>query len=64
MWVTLTDGVLVRKWLSRATSGQDEWPSVSQIVVPVTLREEILRLAHYGSMAGHLGVNRTYDYLA
>lgn len=35
------DGVLLRKWRSSATSGQDDWPIVSQIVVLVTLRQEI-----------------------
>lgn len=58
------DGVLMRCFLMalfRATSGQDNWQRVSQIVVPVPLQQEILRLPHDGSMASHLGVNKTYN---
>jgi hypothetical protein len=57
------DRVLMRTWHSRATSGQEDWPSASQIVIPVALGQEILRLAHDGSMAGHLGVNKTVSYV-
>ena len=35
------DGVLMIKWHSRNPSRQDDWPSVCQIVIPVTLRQEI-----------------------
>lgn len=54
------DGVLMRKWqpcilLEGAKS------EVSQIVVPAPLRSEILKLAHAGNMAGHLGISKTYD---
>ena len=35
------DGVLMRKLHSRATSGQENWPSISKIVITVTLRKEI-----------------------
>lgn len=31
------------------------------MVVPTPIWFEILRLAHAGSMAGDLGVNKTYD---
>lgn len=55
--------MLMRKCHSCITSGQDNWPSVSQIVILVTLLQAILRLAHDGSMAGHLGINKTYDYI-
>lgn len=46
--------VTLRKvaFCSQATSGQDHWPNVSQTVVSVTLQQKILRLPHYGRMAG------------
>ena len=34
---------------------------VYQIVVPKQYRSEILHLAHEGPLAGHLGINKTYQ---
>jgi hypothetical protein len=58
----LRDGVLMRKWFPKHdprlfTVG------ISQIVVPVTLREKLLVLAHDIPMSGHLGVKKTLDRL-
>lgn len=53
------DGVLMRKWQPCFLEGAKS--EVSQIVVPTPLRSEILRLAHAGNMAEHLGVNKTYN---
>ncbi len=52
-------GVLMRKWQPHALSDGAK-SQVTQIVVPVSLRVEILKLAHAGSMAAHLGVSKTY----
>jgi len=49
-------GVLMRRW--RPLDAQ-EWRVVNQVVVPKQLRGEILRLAHEGPLAGHLGINKT-----
>lgn len=57
----LKDGVLMRKWCSPSVPLQDEWCHVFQVVVPTMFRSEILKMAHDGTMAGHLGVNKTYD---
>ena len=57
----LKDGVLVRKWIPPHLSAQDDWGVVTQIIVPKTHRYEILKLAHDNPLAGHLGVNKTYD---
>ena len=39
----------------------EEWATVYQIVVPKPYNIEIMRLAHEGSLGGHLGVNKTCD---
>uniref|UniRef100_A0A671UEB7 Gypsy retrotransposon integrase-like protein 1 n=1 Tax=Sparus aurata TaxID=8175 RepID=A0A671UEB7_SPAAU len=57
----LRDGVLVRKWMPRYASLQDDWGTLTQVVVPKPRRQEILVLAHDNPLAGHLGVNKTYD---
>ena len=57
----LSDGILMRKWCPPSVSLQDEWCHVFQVAVPTMFRPEILKMAHDGTMAGHLGVNKTYD---
>ena len=57
----LRDGLLMRKWSPLHASGQDDWSSVKQIVVPHRFRKDILTLAHDNPLAGHLGINKTYD---
>ncbi|KAK3743518.1 hypothetical protein QZH41_015906, partial [Actinostola sp. cb2023] len=52
--VQLHDGVLYRRW--ETDSGEDvQW----QLVVPRTLRPEVLRAMHDAKTAGHLGVSKT-----
>ena len=51
--------LLVRKWLSHGEDFIGE--PVFQVVVPVTFREEVLRIAH--NQSGHLGVRKTYNYI-
>ena len=55
------DGVLMRKWSLLDMPANDEWRVISQIVVPSEYRIEVLHLAHEASMAGHLGINKTYQ---
>ena len=59
--VFLKDGLLMRKWSPLSASVQDDWTIVKQIVVPHRYRSEILSMAHDNLLAGHLGVNKTYD---
>ena len=57
----IKNDVLLRKWTPHQASKHDEWRVVTQIVVPQAFRHEILLLAHDNPLAGHLGVNKTYD---
>ena len=54
-------GVLMRKWRPPDCEVSDEWRIMHQVVVPLVYREEILSLAHDTLLAGHLGVNKTYN---
>ena len=54
-------GVLMRKWRPRDVPATDTWRTVYQIVVPMSKRQNVLRMAHESAMAGHLGVNKTYQ---
>ncbi len=55
------NGVLMRKWRPLDASPNESWRVVNQIVVPEQYRSEILHLAHEAPMAGHLGINKTYQ---
>lgn len=57
----LRDNILMRKWLPNNVCTSDVWSSVTQIVVPVPYRKQILTLAHDNPFSGHLGVRKTYD---
>lgn len=59
----VSNGVLMRKWISPRMSNQDDWNSVFQIVVPVEYHPDVLHLAQDHSLAGHLGVKKTYDHV-
>ena len=52
-------GVLMRRWRPPDAQCNEEWRVVNQVVVPKQLRGEVLRLAHEGPLAGHLGINKT-----
>ena len=54
---TLISGVLVRKW--RCPLDPGDYEAREQIVVPVSLRAQVLELAHDHPMAGHLAVRKT-----
>ncbi|MDA3074185.1 DDE-type integrase/transposase/recombinase, partial [Campylobacter sp. JMF_10 EL2] len=57
----LKNGVLLRKWRPLDVPADEEWSVKHQIVVPKSYRSEILSIAHETPLAGHLGVNKTYD---
>ena len=52
--IEMCDGVLYRKIRDEATK-KTKW----QLIVPVSLREEILKMVHDNPSAGHLGITRT-----
>ncbi|XP_055788765.1 uncharacterized protein LOC129861392 [Salvelinus fontinalis] len=53
----LKEDVLMRKWVSHGSRFLGE--AISQVVVPVKLRELVLTTSHNG-VAGHMGVRKTY----
>jgi len=50
----LKNGILYRK-------RQEEGRTVTQLVVPLKLRDKVLQLGHEGIMSGHQGIKRTYE---
>ena len=54
-------GILMCKWRPQSVPAVDDWKVVYQIVVPKNCRRHVLELAHSTHMAGHLGVNKTYN---
>jgi hypothetical protein len=59
MCYTTQDGLLVRKWRCPLAKVCHHWDTLYQIVVPRTLRSDILELGHDCPLASHLGVNKT-----
>ena len=53
------NGVLYRLYRSRKLSNDNSWADVQQLVVPESLRQDILSLAHQSN--SHLGVSKTYQ---
>lgn len=56
----MVHGVLVRYWCDRAIP---QGLGITQVVVPVQLRQKVLRVAHDIPAAGHLGTQKTLDRL-
>ena len=54
-------GILMRKWRPPTAPANEEWQIVHQIVIPKIHRKDILHLAHASPMAGHMGINKTYQ---
>ena len=54
----LQEDVLMRKWVSHDSVFLGE--AISQVVVPVKLRELVLETSH-SDVAGHMGVRKTYN---
>ena len=57
----LKSGILMRKWRPPDAPTLEEWQVVHQIVLPKCCRKEVMSLAHESPMAGHLGINKTYN---
>ena len=56
----LQNGLLLREYHSPCAPADAEWGIKKQIVVPHSLRNTVLSLAHTAPMGGHLGINKTY----
>ncbi len=50
--------VLKRKWTPTRSDGSG-WDTVFQLVIPKSLRKQVLSVAH-DNVAGHLGITKTY----
>ena len=55
------DGILMRKWRPPDSTIEEEWKVLHQVVVPKVYRTEVLRIAHDSMLAGHLGIDKTYQ---
>ena len=55
------NGVLMRKWQPLHSGRNEGWRVVNQVVVPEQCHQEVLHLAHEAPMAGHYGINKTYQ---
>ena len=55
----IKDDVLMRKWHNPRSPASDDWSVVHQVVLPLSFRPEVLRLAHEAPMAGHVSIRRT-----
>ena len=53
------DGVLMRSYHPPNLSDSDTWSIVTQVVLPSSVRNAVIELAHDG-LAGHLGEKKTY----
>ena len=51
----------MRKWRPPTIPSNEEWKVSYQIVVPPNCLTDVLKLAHTTPMAGHLGINKTYQ---
>ncbi len=54
------EGVLMRKWEPKS-SERNDWLTIYQVVLPASYRSQVLILAHENVLAGHLGVNKTFQ---
>uniref|UniRef100_A0A674NZL8 Gypsy retrotransposon integrase-like protein 1 n=1 Tax=Takifugu rubripes TaxID=31033 RepID=A0A674NZL8_TAKRU len=53
-------GLLFRCWRQDA-SGDGDWSTAYQVVVPTAYRPQVLSLAHDNLWGGHLGITKTFD---
>ena len=53
------DGILMRCNKPSDCSKQDSWAEVHQIVIPLSIRDKVIEIAHDGA-GGHMGVSKTY----
>ena len=55
-----SEGVLMRAYRPAHLLPSDTWAETHQLVLPESIREEVIKLAHDGQ-AGHLGMKKTYS---
>ena len=55
------NGVLMRKWRPPDVPSDAEWAVEHQVVLPKSYRNGVLSMAHETPLAGHLGINKTYN---
>lgn len=54
--------LLLRRVVPQDSEREDEeWKNKVQIIAPTVYRKDILRMAHDGNLAGHLGIRKTLD---
>lgn len=58
----LNQGVLMRLFRPSYLAQEEDWSDEYQIVVPSSIRNQIISMAHDG-LSGHLGVQKTYKKL-
>ena len=58
----IENGILKRSYQSTKQRGEGR-ERYNQIVMPTDYRKDLLQLAHEVPLAGHLGINKTYDKL-
>ncbi len=54
------EGDLMRKWEPKP-SERNDWLTIYQVVLPASYRSQVLILVHENVLAGHLGVNKTFQ---
>ena len=55
------NGILMRKWRPPDIPASQEWKVIDQVEIPSIYRCDVLSLTHETPMAGHLGVNKTFQ---
>ena len=56
------DGVLMRVFRPPMSNASDTWAETHQVVIPQSVRNEVIEIAHDGN-SGHPGINNTYRKL-
>ena len=56
-----SEGILMKNWRLSTAPANEKWQVVHQVVVAKMYRREVLHHAHVSPMAGHLGINKTYQ---
>lgn len=58
------DGILFRKWRPAAQPANEEWTVHEQVVSPLGYCQEVMQLAHYTSLGGHLDTKKTLERIS
>uniref|UniRef100_A0A3Q3MQZ4 Gypsy retrotransposon integrase-like protein 1 n=1 Tax=Mastacembelus armatus TaxID=205130 RepID=A0A3Q3MQZ4_9TELE len=56
----IENNVLMRRW-TVPDEESNEWRHVTQVVLPQSYRQPVLRVAHENCWSGHLGITKTYQ---